>query len=220
MKRPSPLAVVALVVALFALVASLGGVSYAGKLITGKDVKNGSLTGADVKNGSIKSADLAPGTAPRMATVRIPAATGGATYDAARAAAPAKVLYTAGTLSVYAKCFVDPGGPATYAEVYIKTKKDRAIFDSDSDDAAGPDADDYLNKNTDEVDREVISTSAGPDSSDFYGNHSTDFHAVGPDRVAISGLISVGAKHGTIEGGNGPWGAGDACLVTTNLIHD
>jgi hypothetical protein len=45
-----------------------GAVTGAAHLITGKDVKNGSLTGADVKNGSLTKADLAPGIGARGAT--------------------------------------------------------------------------------------------------------------------------------------------------------
>jgi hypothetical protein len=39
-----------------------GGTAAAKDLITGKDVKNGSLRGADVENGSLHSADVADGT--------------------------------------------------------------------------------------------------------------------------------------------------------------
>jgi len=64
--RTIPAALLAVVV----LVVALAGSATAAKLITGKqikdgtvttkDVKNGSLKGADVKNGSLRAADLAP----------------------------------------------------------------------------------------------------------------------------------------------------------------
>jgi hypothetical protein len=50
------------VTATIALVAALGGTSYAAATITGKDIRNGSLTGADIKNASIKSRDIANGS--------------------------------------------------------------------------------------------------------------------------------------------------------------
>jgi hypothetical protein len=52
--RPSA----ALVIAVVALFASLGGASYAAVSVTGKDVKNSSLTGKDVKNGSLAGKDV------------------------------------------------------------------------------------------------------------------------------------------------------------------
>jgi hypothetical protein len=51
----------ALVIAVIALFASLGGASYAAVSITGKDVKNSSLTGKDVKNSSLTGKDVKNG---------------------------------------------------------------------------------------------------------------------------------------------------------------
>jgi hypothetical protein len=51
---PSP----SMAVALLALAVALGGTSYAAIVITGKNVRNGSLSGADVRNGSLRSADV------------------------------------------------------------------------------------------------------------------------------------------------------------------
>ena len=53
-RRPTP----AMVVALIALVAALGGTSYAALTITGSNVKNSSLTGTDVKNSSLTGTDV------------------------------------------------------------------------------------------------------------------------------------------------------------------
>ena len=110
MKRPHPLSTAALAVALLALVVSLGGASYAAKLITGAGIKNGSITGKDikknaitgklVKDGSLGKADLAKGTLPTDSLRRV-AATPGASEAAAMAAAPRVDLFAKGDLSVY-----------------------------------------------------------------------------------------------------------------------
>jgi hypothetical protein len=47
-------------VSLAALVVALGGTATAGTLITGRNVKDGSLTGRDIHDGSIQSRDLTP----------------------------------------------------------------------------------------------------------------------------------------------------------------
>ena len=52
--RPSP----ATIVATLALIAALGGTSYAAVKITGKDVRDNVLTGKDVRNRSITGADV------------------------------------------------------------------------------------------------------------------------------------------------------------------
>jgi hypothetical protein len=49
------------VLGVLALVLALGGTATAATLITGRDVKDGSLTGADVKDASIKSDNIADG---------------------------------------------------------------------------------------------------------------------------------------------------------------
>jgi hypothetical protein len=53
-RRPSPATVIALV----ALFVALGGTSYAALVITGRNVRNGSLTGADVKTNSLTGVDI------------------------------------------------------------------------------------------------------------------------------------------------------------------
>jgi hypothetical protein len=48
-RRPSP----SLVISLVALFVALGGTSYAALVITGKNIKNGSITGKDIKNSTL-----------------------------------------------------------------------------------------------------------------------------------------------------------------------
>jgi hypothetical protein len=61
------------VVATIALFVALGGTATAALVITGKNVKNGSLTGADVKNNSIQSVDVANLRATDFASGALPA---------------------------------------------------------------------------------------------------------------------------------------------------
>lgn len=49
-------------IALLALFCALGGPAYAGSLITGADIKDGSVTGVDLKNGTVKGADVKNGS--------------------------------------------------------------------------------------------------------------------------------------------------------------
>jgi len=217
----------ALVVALLALVMSLGGTSYAAKLITGKDIKNGSvtnkdikkstITGKQVKNGSIKSADLASGVGETQLVFKKLTPTSGASYDAARGNAPEVVMFSEGPLSVVAKCFTDESGPTTYSATYIKSSTNGSVFDSDYGDLEGGSFEDVLNAGTDEDDREMWDASAGDDDSEFYGNHSTEFTAVAADGTAIAGFVSNGAKRGTLLGGNGAYGPGNTCLATAQV---
>jgi hypothetical protein len=56
--RPSA----SMTVAVIALIAAMGGTSYAALTITGKNVKDSSLTGVDVKNSSLTTSDVRNGS--------------------------------------------------------------------------------------------------------------------------------------------------------------
>jgi hypothetical protein len=58
MTSPTPRPWLALLVAFVALSVALGGTGYAALVVTGKNVKNGSLTGKDVKDASLTARDL------------------------------------------------------------------------------------------------------------------------------------------------------------------
>jgi len=238
MTRHKSISIAALVVALLALVASLGGGSFAAALINsgdiknnsitgkdikknsvkGSDIKNKSLTGTDVQDGSLGAADLAAGTLDaNFKTLRV-AATSAAGTAVARAAAPEHVLFTQAPFTVYAKCFTDTATTSTYAETFIRTSVNGAIFSSDSDDKDGGATTDFLNTDTPEVERQVreINT-GGADDAELYGNSYSNFTAFAADGTALYADTVVGAKNGTLAGGNGLWGAGDACLFLSDV---
>ena len=222
MTRQKPISTVALVVALFALVASLSGGAVAAAFIDGgdikknaikskhikkqavksSDVKNNGLKGKDVKDGTLTEADLAAGTLDdKFKTMRV-AATSGANFDAARIAAPEQVLMTEAPFTVYGKCFTDTSGPTTYAYTYIRTSQNGAVF------AANEDYN-FLDTDTDEEDRELEYDSASTNSASFW---RSQFTAIAVDLTGIAGVVSVGAKNGSPAEGNAGYGAGDACL--------
>lgn len=231
-RRPS----LALAVAVLALVMAMGGTSFAAKLITGKNIKNESVTGADlknrtvtgadlkdgsvtsgdVKNGSLTAADLKAGTTVDKAIARKRVvATAAGTEAAARLAAPQVVLFSKGALTVYAKCFTDTSGPTTYSEVFIKTSQNGAIFDSRQDSLdGGPAVTDFLNTDTIEGDRELETDSTGANNASMDSEDDSDFTAFAPDGTTLRGWTGAAVKNGTLPGGNGVYGDGDACLFT------
>lgn len=204
----------ALVVAALALFAALGGPSYAAKMITGKDIKNGTVTSKDIKNHTIGAADLKPAAVrPKLVTKRV-AATPGADENAARLAAPHVLLYRAGSVSVYGKCSLDQSGPYVNAVVYAATKRNGALLQSDDDDFyGGPAATDFLNTDTAETDRELVSEDANLDNADADGA-PYDWFWVSAPGGSIQGSVNVGVKQGSLAGGNGVFGSGNVCLFS------
>lgn len=57
-RRPSP----ALIISSLALVVATGGTSYAAVMITGKDIKNGTVSSKDIRNNTVKSKDVKNGS--------------------------------------------------------------------------------------------------------------------------------------------------------------
>jgi hypothetical protein len=231
LKRHSHRSTAALLIAVLALVASLGGGSYAAKLLTGKDIKNGSitakdikkksltgkqvkdksLTGADLKDGTVGAGDLAAGTLEStMSSVRV-AATPGADLATARSVAPQRVLFSSGPFTVYAKCYTDVSVPRTYAVIYAKSSVNGAVMASGTDYLGGG-SDDLLNIATPEDERELETESASAGAE--YWRSLFSLHA--PDGTAVSGLATVGAKNGVSASGDGAYGAGDACLFSVD----
>jgi hypothetical protein len=143
-------------------------------------------------------------------------ATSGADFTAARTAAPEVELGKIGTLTIYAKCFSYAGTTEGY--VYIKTSQDRAIVDSDYDDrSGGPNAADWLNTDTVEVERELFNSNVSS-GSNIYGSHTTEWSALSPDGKTGRGEQFVAVKNGPLAAGNGAYGGdGDKCVIAGQI---
>lgn len=193
--------------------------------VTNAKIKNGAVTGVKIKNGTISGSKinlptlgavpLASGLAGlhRAGWVRV-AATSGADYDSARIAAPEVPLTTVGPFTAYGKCFTFD--TRVYSIAYIRTSEGGSLLDSDDDHLHG---DPFLEPDTAENDRELMYDWASPDSATFYGVHTSEFIALSPSGVTMRGDVSVGAKMGTLAGGNGIWGDGDSCIFSGTSIQ-
>lgn len=137
-------------------------------------------------------------------------ATEAATEVAARIAAPATELFKKGGITLSAKCFRDTAADTTFAEVYVTTNADGAIFNGATDSLPGGNAaTDFLNTNTAETDRVVDDELATAATANL---NEGEFTIVGADGTHLVGQTTVAAKNGTLAGGEGVYGAGNVCL--------
>ena len=143
----------------------------------------------------------------------------GATDDLGAAAATPVLLYEDSHFTLYGKCYVDSSGPFLRARVYISTKQDGAIFDSDDDELSGAAPDGYLNVATIETLRRVISDSTGPNDANMQYEGDTEFGATAADGYTIQGVNQVAEKFGIPVAGDGPYGPGDVCLFSGYVAH-
>lgn len=185
----------------------------AANAVTTEQVKDGAITGAKVNTATLGTVPSAANLAgfDRTGIVRLNA-TAGATKEAALAAAPETPLYSAGPLTLYAKCTLVTGTLAGW--IFVKTSVDGVIFDSDYDEAYG---EPYLNTTTPEAEREVLENNIGADSASIYGVHTPGFQAMAPDGTSAFGWNIIAVKQGTISGGDGIYGPGNVCLFSGEL---
>jgi hypothetical protein len=139
--------------------------------------------------------------------------TSGASSDAARAAAPEIVLFSVGPLTLYGKCY--SSGSSVYGAVFVKTAEGGSIFltSSGSNLYGSP----YLEPGTDEMQRYAYSPiSVGPNSTYALTSSPNLIYAAAPDGTQFNARFMVGLKSGNPPNGNGPYGAGDACLFSAS----
>lgn len=172
------------------------------------DIKDNSLTGKDIAEGSLTSAALADralligedGKAIRLE------ATDGTNEDTARAAAPATVAFEKHGLTIYAKCFRDTTADELFAEWYIATSANGAVFNSSADVLDGNPA---LNTGTPEDRRVLLRTDIDADDS---GTDEGTFGAFAADGSYVTGQLTTAAKNGNLPGNNAVYGDGNVCL--------
>ena len=198
-----------------------------GKSLKGNDLKDGAIdtkqlkddavTSAKVEAGSLNGSDLSDyevlGTADGKLLKLT--ATDGASEAAARTAAPATELFKKGGLTISAKCFRDTAADQTFAEMYIATNANGAIFDGFDELSGGPAATDFLNTDTAEDLRRLDSiTVVGPNGQMDEG----EWTAVGADGTHLIGQSIIAAKDGALAGGNGFYGEGNVCLFGGSVL--
>ena len=163
---------------------------------------------ADETLSSNKISDYAVISSPAGSFVKLTAREG-ASEAAARTAAPATKLFEKGQITISAKCFRDTVADETFAEMYVATAADGAIFDGSDELSGGNTAADFLNTDTPEVDRRLSEVFViGADAEMDEG----EFNIVAPDGTHLLGQTTIAAKNGTLAGGDGVYGAGNVCL--------
>jgi hypothetical protein len=205
--------------------------------VAGKKLKKNTITGTEINENklgkvpSAKSAESAntAGTATvanslstmsPLVLTRTPSSATGANFEAAAAAATAVTLYEDSHFRVYGKCYIETEGTEELeAVVYIATKQDGAIFDSDDDELSGEPPEGYLNTFTPELERELIDDSTAINEANMQYEGDTEFGATGADGYTIQGDYGVAEKFNAPPAGNGPYGPGNVCLFAGHVLH-
>jgi hypothetical protein len=139
--------------------------------------------------------------------------TSGGSSDAARAAAPEIVLFTIGPFTLYGKCYSSSG--SVYGAVFVKTTQGGSVLTTSS--GSNLYGSPYLEPGTDEMQRYAYSPISVSSNSVYALNASSSLlFAAAPDGTQFNARFMVGLKSGAPANGNGPYGAGDACLFSAS----
>jgi hypothetical protein len=237
----------ATVVAYLALFLAVGGGAFAiakSTKINGSKLKKRSVAGAKLKKHTITGTEVNLGKLGKVPTAaaadtaatanvanslanqtalkltKTTSSATGATFEAATAAATKVPLYEDSQFSIYGKCFIVSSPPEELeAVVYIATKQDGAIFDSDDDELSGEAPEGFLNTGTPEKEREVIDDSTEINEADMQYEGDTEFGATAANGYSLQGDFGVAEKFGSLAAGEGPYGPGNVCLFMGYLTH-
>lgn len=207
---------------------AVGGGALAPGSVTGDKIALGTITGDKLANGAVSGAKIAPGTLPSGAlgansvgnaqTQLVKVFKGGAVPAAeSRESAPRVTLGSVGPFTFYGKCFVE--GTRVREVTFIELTSGVATLGSEDGATFESDTEGFLSSSSPEETRELEEdAAAGPNSFDATSDDE-EFQASASDGTEITGLVGgTGAKQGNPTSGNGPFLAGNSCIVGTVAI--
>ncbi len=246
-RAPSPATVLA-VVALFAALSGSAYALKGRNSVKSNDIAKGAVKKQDLHRAAVRTGKIAPGavkkgklasnsvTSPKIADSSIAANDiasnavgnsemqlvavfkGGVVPAAAdQGSAPRVELGTVGPFKFYGKCFKAAGN--VVERTYIELTTGTAILSTEDSDDFASNTSGYLKPTSSEDDRELeANVSAGANAFDAEANNE-EFQAAASNGTRITGLASgAGAKQGTPPDGDGPFLAGDSCIVGTVAV--
>jgi hypothetical protein len=176
--------------------------------LRGDDLKDETITGRQVRGDSLGADRINAYSVADDSLIRVTATTG-ADEASARAAAPELELYREGPLTVYAKCFRDAADSDVLGEIFVRTDENGALLEG-TDGLPGVNGANLLNTGTPEIDRQLdVEEVANLDLASFGEAAGA---AAASDGTSFRALTTIGVKQGTLPGGDGAFGGGNACL--------
>jgi hypothetical protein len=175
----------------------------------------GSVGSREIKNGGVKLKDLGD---IKFKTKKATPSASNPDPEVAQNNAKKIVLYKRGAFTVYGKCFFDTDGDVVYAEMYARTRKNGSLFSAYEGDVLLGGTDDFLNRTTDEDDREIETRDAS--ASDFAeDSHENEVNLLAPgsNRLVLGNAMTY-ATNGPLTGGDGAWGTGNRCIFGFEAI--
>jgi hypothetical protein len=184
--------------------------------ITTAKIKGGAVTGDKIAANAIGSAQLGANSVGNSQTqfVKILKGPGAVPAAANEASAPKVQIGSVGPFNFYGKCFIN-GAARVQEKTYIEITSGLATVGSeDGAELPTPTTQEYLTPGTLEEDRAMEDDAEAEANKASGVSNDEEFQATASNGVQITGLIGgTGAKQGTPAIGDGPFLAGNSCLV-------
>jgi hypothetical protein len=218
------------VIACIALFVALGGASYAAiqvpknsvgtkqlkrNAVTASKIRRNAVTSTKIKRGAITAKLLGANSVGNSQTelVKVLKGPGAVSAAADEASAPKIPIGSVGPFSFYGKCFLTAG--KVQEKTYIELTSGVATLGSeDGAELPTPATQEYLTPTTLETKRAMEDDAIAEANKVSAVSNDEEFQATATNGTQITGLIGgTGAKQGSPPIGDGPFLAGNSCLV-------
>jgi hypothetical protein len=188
------------------------------KAVTSAKIKGGAVTTEKIAAGAVGAAQLGAGSVGNAQTQLVKVFKAGAVPAIGEEATSPKVpLGSVGPFTFYGKCFKT--GVEIEARTYVELTSGVAILGSEDAAEFERNTDGYLTPATPESER-ALEEDASAKINEFSANSDDEeFQASATDGTEITGeAAGTGAKQGSPPMGDGPFLAGDSCIIGTIAI--
>lgn len=188
-------------------------IKLAPKSVTTAKLADEAVNTDQIADGAVGATQLAPDSVGNSQAQLVKVFEGGTALAAANQAnAPRVELGSVGPFRFYGKCFFVAG--QVEAAQYIELTSGTATLGSEDGASFANDAEGYLTSGRPEEARALESVATLEPNSFNAASAGEAFQASASDGTRIVGLASgIGAKIGNPPGGNGPFAAGDSCIL-------
>jgi hypothetical protein len=188
------------------------------KAVTSTKIADGAITSAKIAAGAVGASQLGANGVGNAQTQLVKVFKAGAVPAApSEESAPKVELGSVGPFHFYGKCFQT--GEFIEERTYIELTSGEATLDSEDAAEFSNDTQGYLQTSTPESERALEEDARAKANKFDATSDDEEFQASASNGTEITGLIGgTGAKQGNPPAGNGPFLAGNSCIVGTIAI--
>jgi hypothetical protein len=197
---------------------AITNVKIKGGAVTAAKIAAGNVGTVQLANGAVNSEKISPNAVGNSQTQFVKVFKAGAVPAIGEEAdSPRVELGSVGPFHFYGKCF--KSGAGIEARTYVELTSGVATLGSEDAAEFEDNSDGYLTPSTPESERALEEDAFAAVNAFSANSDDEEFQASASNGTEITGLAAgTGAKQGTPPAGNGPFLAGDSCIIGTIAV--